>query len=124
LSLGTNDLSQYALAMDRGNPALARAIDALHPAVLRLIRATVEGARKHGKPVSVCGAAASDPDAAPILIGLGLSALSAASAAIPTLKAALRRLSLADCEKTAEAALVCTDALQVRALSARLRGAS
>ena len=86
LSLGTNDLSQYALAMDRGNAALAGAIDALHPAVLRLIKATVDGAKKHGKPVSVCGAAASDLDAAPILIGLGVSTLSAVStaAAIPS----------------------------------------
>lgn len=118
LSLGTNDLAQYALAMDRGHPELAASIDALHPAVLRLIALTVEGARKHDRPVSVCGAIASDPVAAPILVGLGIDTLSAALFAIPAIKARLRHTTLADCRGAAQAALALSDAAQVRALVA------
>src|SRR5437763_16845012 len=68
-SIGTNDLAQYTLAMDRGNPGVASALDSLHPAVLRLISTTVAGARTRGRSVSVCGGAAADPVAVPILLG-------------------------------------------------------
>src|SRR5206468_11565015 len=74
LSIGTNDLTQYTLAMDRGHPELAARLDALHPAVLRLIAKTAEAARAHRRPVAVCGGLASEPLAAPILIGLGVHA--------------------------------------------------
>src|SRR6185437_5279926 len=94
LSIGTNDLTQYCLATDRGNPGLAANFDALHPAVLRLIAATTEGASRHGRPVSVCGGLASDVTAAPILIGLGIRGLSAAAAQIPALKACIHKLTL------------------------------
>ena len=116
LSIGSNDLTQYALAADRGNPALAARIDPLHPAVLRLIAAAGEGARKHGKWLGVCGGVASDPAAAPVLIGLGVTELSATPAAIPALKAAVRRLRLDECRALAERALRQDSPAAVRAL--------
>ncbi len=116
LSIGTNDLTQYVLAMDRGSPQLAAQLDAMHPAVLRLIRLTVEGARAHGRWVGVCGGLASDPAAAPILIGLGITELSATPAVIPEIKAVVRGVTLADCRRVAEQALGLTSAAEVRAL--------
>ncbi|HWE45946.1 MAG TPA: phosphoenolpyruvate--protein phosphotransferase [Caulobacteraceae bacterium] len=115
-SIGTNDLTQYALAMDRGSPQLAAQLDALHPAVLRLIGQAVEGASKHGRWVGVCGGLASDPIAAPILIGLGVTELSATPNRIPDLKALIRQVTLADCRKAAVEALTLTSAAEVRAL--------
>jgi phosphocarrier protein FPr/phosphocarrier protein len=116
LSIGTNDLTQYALAMDRENPQLAGDIDALHPAVLRLIAATAQGARTHGRQVAVCGGLAADAAAAAILIGLGVTELSAPPSAIPDLKAAVRVLSLGPCEALAARALECGSAAEVRSL--------
>ena len=116
LSIGSNDLAQYALAMDRGDPALAAEVDALHPAVLLLIGMTVDGARAHGVPVGVCGALASDPLAAPILIGLGVSELSASPAAVPELKALVRTLTLDACHDLAVRACAQASAAAVRAL--------
>jgi len=116
LSIGTNDLAQYTLAMDRTSPQLAAQVDALHPAVLRLVREAAAGAARRGRPVAVCGSLASDLAAAPILIGLGVTELSAAPAAIPELKAAIRDLTLAQCRDLAERALVQTSASEVRAL--------
>lgn len=116
LSIGTNDLTQYALAMDRTNPAVAAGIDALHPAVLRLIALTCEGAAKSGKWVGVCGGLASEIAAAPLLIGLGVTELSAAPAAIPALKAVIRPLTLAGCRDLARAALKAPTAAAVRKL--------
>jgi phosphocarrier protein FPr/phosphocarrier protein len=117
LSVGTNDLAQYALAMDRGNPALAGQVDALHPAVLRLIGLAAEGGRKHGRPVAVCGALASDLAAVPILIGLGVTELSAAAAVIPEVKALVRTLNVADCRELADRACAEVSAAAVRALA-------
>jgi phosphocarrier protein FPr/phosphocarrier protein len=116
LSVGTNDLTQYALAADRGNPALADRIDALHPAVLRLIALAGEGARAHGRWLGVCGALASDPKAAVILIGLGVTELSASPAAIPALKAAVRALRTDECRALAVRALDLGAAQAVRAM--------
>jgi len=116
LSIGTNDLTQYALAMDRTNPAVAAGVDALHPAVLRLIALTCEGAAKAGKWVGVCGGLASEVLAAPLLIGLGVTELSAAPAAIPALKAAIRPLTLEACRALARAALTEPTAAAVRRL--------
>ncbi|GGX91620.1 phosphoenolpyruvate--protein phosphotransferase [Litchfieldella qijiaojingensis] len=91
LSIGTNDLTQYALAMDREDPGLAARADVLHPGVLRLIQATVNGAA--GKcPVGVCGAAAGDPQALALLVTLGVDELSVEPARVPAVKAALRQL--------------------------------
>ncbi|OHT20666.1 Phosphoenolpyruvate-protein phosphotransferase [Sphingomonas haloaromaticamans] len=119
LSLGTNDLTQYALAADRGNAATAPMIDGLHPAVLRLIAAAVAGARRHDRWIGACGGMASDPLAAAILIGLGLDELSATPAAIPALKAAIRRIDMNEARRLAEAALACATAAEVRSLATR-----
>ncbi|WP_312491308.1 phosphoenolpyruvate--protein phosphotransferase, partial [Sphingomonas sp.] len=81
-SIGTNDLTQYTLAMDRGNAAVAAGVDGLHPAVLRLIGTTCDGAAKHGTPVGVCGSLAADRLAVPILLGLGVTELSAPPARV------------------------------------------
>jgi phosphoenolpyruvate-protein phosphotransferase len=117
LSIGTNDLTQYALAMDRGHPDLAAEVDGLDPAVLRLIRLTCEGGAGRGVATSVCGGLAGDPAAIPILIGLGVSKLSMAAAAIPEAKAMIRTLSADACRRLADAALAETSADAVRALS-------
>ncbi|WP_206243992.1 phosphoenolpyruvate--protein phosphotransferase [Novosphingobium terrae] len=117
LSIGTNDLTQYALAIDRGNPALAAQLDSLHPAVLRLIGQTCDGAAQQGKWVGVCGSLASEALAAPILVGLGVTELSCAPTAVPDVKAALRRFTLADCRAMAAQALTCPSPEEVRKLA-------
>ena len=96
-SIGTNDLTQYTLAMDRGHPKLASRADALHPAVLRLISLTVEAAHRHGKWVGVCGGIAAEPLAVPVLLGIGVDELSVPVPAIAAIKALVRRLSLRRC---------------------------
>ena len=121
LSIGTNDLTQYTLSMDRGNPRLAPQLDALHPAVLRLISKTVEGGHEHKRWVSVCGALAGDPDAVPVLVGLGVDDLSVDIPIVPAVKARVRALSMLDCRALARAALDVDDATAVRALVARRR---
>jgi phosphocarrier protein FPr/phosphocarrier protein len=114
VSIGTNDLTQYVLAADRGNAAVSARADALHPAVLRLIRQTVDGARQHGRWTGVCGGLASDPVAAPILIGLGVTELSVAPAAVPAIKAAVRHLRSDDCRALATGACAAASAHEVR----------
>jgi phosphocarrier protein FPr len=115
-SIGTNDLTQYTLAMDRGHPKLAPKVDALNPAVLRLIGQTVEGAHAHKRLVGICGGVAGDPHAVPILVGLGIDELSVSLPAIPTVKAQIRRLSLTTCRELAQHALQCATVEEVRAL--------
>lgn len=122
-SIGTNDLTQYVLAADRGNARLTGMTDGLHPAVLRLIRATVEGAEKHRKPVGVCGALAGDVDAVPALIGLGVRELSVEPPLIPAVKAKIRTLNFESCRKSALRALDCETAGQARrAVASNLGG--
>ena len=116
LSIGTNDLSQYGLAMDRGHAELAARIDGVHPGVLRLIEATTRGAAVHGKPVAVCGGLASDPEAVPLLLGLGVTELSVVPGQIPRLKARIRGLALDPCRELAQRALKLATATEVRAL--------
>ncbi|MFA6113811.1 MAG: phosphoenolpyruvate--protein phosphotransferase [Sphingomonas sp.] len=116
LSIGSNDLTQYALAADRGNPAVAAMVDALHPAVLHLIARAAEGAKAHGRWLGVCGGIASDLAAAPILIGLGVTELSATPATIPGLKAAVRALDMPTCRALAAKALSMSTAAGVRKL--------
>jgi phosphoenolpyruvate-protein phosphotransferase len=113
-SIGTNDLTQYTLAMDRMHPTLAAQADDLHPAVLRLIAKTVEGAHAAGKWVGVCGNLGSKPLAVPILIGLGVDELSIAIKDIPLVKAQIRTLTLAQCQERAQQALACATAGEVR----------
>jgi phosphocarrier protein FPr len=118
-SIGTNDLTQYTLAMDRTNPRLAAQVDALHPAVLRLIDRTVAGARKHKRWVGVCGALAGDLQAVPVLVGLGVDELSVSVPIVPAVKARVRSLQLSECKETARQALDAADGAEVRALVAR-----
>jgi multiphosphoryl transfer protein len=118
LSIGTNDLTQYVLAADRGNAAVAARADALHPAVLRLIRRTTDGAREHGRWTGVCGGLASDAVAAPILIGLGVTELSVAPAAVAAIKATVRELRSDACRALAERACAAASSFEVRAMAA------
>ncbi len=113
-SIGTNDLTQYCLAMDRGHPRLAAQADALHPGVLRLIELTVRGAHAHGKWVGLCGGLASEPLAVPLLLGLGVDELSVSVPAIPAIKAAVRRQHMGDCRALAEEVLALGTIAQVR----------
>ena len=115
LSIGTNDLTQYVLAMDRLNPALAPRLDGLHPAVLRLVQQTTAGAARHGTWVGVCGALASDLEAVPVLIGLGVTELSVSPGAVPEVKARVRALDHATCAREAAALLELDSADAVRA---------
>ena len=115
-SIRTNDLTQYTLAMDRGHPKLAPLADAMNPAVLRLIARTAEGAHAHGRWVGVCGGMASDPQAVPILVGLGVDELSVSVPTIPAVKAVVRAWSLAECQALAQQALAQDTAAGVRAL--------
>jgi phosphotransferase system enzyme I (PtsI) len=117
-SIGTNDLIQYTLAIDRGNRSLAPLASPFHPAILRMIRQVTRAASPHGVPVALCGAMASDPLAAVLLVGLGLRELSMEAAAIPEIKEALRRVTTADCERAAEAALALDTADAVEELVA------
>jgi len=118
LSIGTNDLTQYVLAADRMNAAVSAKADALHPAVLRLIRQTAEGAREHDRWTGVCGGLASDPVAAPVLIGLGVTELSVAPAAVPMIKATIRHLRADDCCALSERACAAASAHEVRTMAA------
>jgi phosphoenolpyruvate-protein kinase (PTS system EI component) len=118
-SIGTNDLTQYTLAMDRTNPGLAPQVDALHPSVLRLIERAVAGAHAHGRWVGVCGGLAGDPQAVPVLVGLGVDELSASVPIVPAVKAQVRTLSLDECRTTAQLALDAADGAEVRMLVAR-----
>ena len=115
-SIGSNDLAQYVLAMDRGNSELAARADALHPAVLRAIRTTVEGAKARDRWVGICGGIASDVDAAPLLVGLGCVELSSVPKAVPAIKKRLRHWSRTDCDALAEEALAQSSAQDVRRL--------
>ncbi len=117
-SIGTNDLTQYTLAMDRTNPRLAPQVDALHPPVLRLIERAVAGAHAHQRWAGVCGALAGDPEAVPVLVGLDVDELSASVPAVPAVKALVRTLSLEECRATARLALDAADGAEVRALVA------
>ncbi len=116
LSVGTNDLTQYALAMDRENPSVAGGIDALHPAVLRLIAQSCKGGAQHERQVGVCGGLASDPLGIPLLIGLGVTELSVTAAFVPKAKAMVRQLNIPACAKLAEQAMRLSSAADIRLL--------
>ena len=120
LSIGTNDLAQYALAMDRTNPLLAGMIDALNPAVLRLIALTADAGAATGTPVSVCGNLASDPVGAVLLIGFGITELSGAPAALAMLRRAISQVTTEECRDLAQRALQLESAGQVRALASEM----
>ncbi|EZI27375.1 phosphoenolpyruvate--protein phosphotransferase [Pseudomonas extremaustralis] len=115
-SVGTNDLTQYTLAIDRGHPTLSAQADGLHPAVLQLIDITVRAAHAHGKWVGVCGELAADPLAVPVLIGLGVDELSVSARSIPEVKARVREFSLSEAQGLAQKALAVGSPAEVRAL--------
>ena len=116
-SIGTNDLTQYTLAADRGNAELSRFHDALHPAVLRSIRQIVAAAHGHRRPVAVCGEAGGDPVAARVLVGLGVDELSLGPMRIPAIKASIRSVWKTDLETLAELATRLASAAEVRAMA-------
>ncbi len=115
-SIGTNDLTQYTLAMDRMHPTLASKSDGLHPAVLRLIDMTVRAANAAGKWAGVCGELGADPQAVPILLGLGVAELSVSTPALTLVKAQIRTLNYAAAQALAAQALRCATAGEVRKL--------
>jgi len=116
LSIGTNDLVQYALAVDRSNNALSHLYTPTHPSVLRLIRLIVSEANHQGIPVTVCGEVAADPRFTPLLLGLGVHELSVASRYLPVIKNAIRSTSIVAASKLAEQALTLSSAADVEEL--------
>lgn len=116
LSIGTNDLTQYVMAADRGNPAVAGLCDSLHPAVLRLIARTCRAGAAAGIEVGMCGELAGDAKAAPLLLGLGLVELSLSAGLVAEVKEAVRGADPAACRALAQQALACDTAGDVRAL--------
>jgi phosphoenolpyruvate-protein kinase (PTS system EI component) len=115
-SIGTNDLTQYTLAADRGNPRLSGLYDPLHPAVLRLLAQTCEAARAAGIPLSVCGELAGDSRALPLLAGLGIGKLSVSASLVAGVKAGIRALDQERCQELARRALALSTAAEVHAL--------
>jgi len=124
LSLGTNDLSQYTYAADRMASELADLLDPWQPALLELVRLTAEAGRAAGKPVGVCGEAASDPLLALVLVGLGVTSLSMAPVSVPAVRAALALHTLAECRGMAALALDAEDGRAARAARPPLAVAS
>lgn len=115
-SVGTNDLTSYTLAMDRGHPKLAPQVDPCNPAVLSLIVQAAEALHKRGKWLGVCGGIASDPQAVPILAGLGVDEFSCSVPAIPSVKAVIRKYAMYECRELARRALASATAAEVRGL--------
>lgn len=119
-SVGTNDLIQYSLAVDRLNEKIAHLYEPTHPAILRLIKMTVEAARQRGIWVGVCGEMAGDPTMTPLLLGLGVAELSAAPLNVPTIKYLIRRLKIAEARELAEFALNCESGAEILARATAL----
>jgi multiphosphoryl transfer protein len=119
-SIGTNDLTQYTMAAERGDERLAPLLTGPQPAVLRLVEATIAGAQAHGRWVGVCGELAGDPPTAVLLAGLGVTELSMAPALVPEVKEALRGVDLADAQAAARRALTVESASEARALGTGL----
>src|SRR5436190_12153030 len=114
-SIGTNDLIQYSLAVDRMNEKIAHLYEPTHPAIVRLLKATIDAAHRHKVWVSVCGEMASDPVLAPLLLGLGVDELSASPPLVPPLKFLIRRLKISEAKALAEFALECESAGEILA---------
>ena len=120
-SIGTNDLIQYTMAVDRGNEKVAYLHEPYHPAVLRLVQRTIESGKAAGIPVGMCGEMAADPSSAIVLLGFGLDEFSMSSAAVPAVKRAIRSTSLADARSVAQAVMALSTSSEVAAyLSSRL----
>lgn len=115
-SIGTNDLSQYTMAMDRGHEELAKVVDGLHPSVLKLIDMTAKAALAHNKEISVCGNSAGDSQAVEILLGLGVDKLSVSPSAIPLVKARIRETAQMKNMQSGKKSLLQSNANEVRQL--------
>jgi phosphotransferase system enzyme I (PtsI) len=113
-SIGTNDLAQYTLAVDRTNETVASLADPLHPAVIRLIHQVIQAAHQQGKWVGLCGEMAGNPQAVPLLLGLGLDEFSMAAVSVPTVKALLRTISKTQAEEIARQCLKLPNLQRVR----------
>lgn len=120
-AVGTNDLTQYTLACDRGNAAVATLADGLHPAVLRLIGEVAAAGRRHGRPVCVVGELAADPVGLTVLLGLGVPAVSVRPNAVAAVKQLVRGVVMDEAAALAEAAQAAESAAAVRDLAARIR---
>jgi phosphoenolpyruvate-protein phosphotransferase len=114
LSIGTNDLTQYVLAVDRNNPNVSHLYDPLDPAVLLMIRGLIETARKHDKPIELCGEMSSDPEGCLVLAGLGMRELSMNAPLIPIVKDRLAQFTLEQLKQLAGIAMESTTAENVR----------
>ncbi len=113
LSIGTNDLVQYALAVDRGNPAMSYLYTPSDPSIIRMIKMVVDVAARADKPVSVCGEIAADPRYTPLLLGLGVHELSVATPALPEIKNLIRHLSIIEAQELSIEVLACSTAAEV-----------
>jgi phosphoenolpyruvate-protein phosphotransferase (PTS system enzyme I) len=121
-SIGTNDLIQYTMAVDRGNEKVAYLHEPYHPAVLRLVQRTIQSAKAAGIPVGMCGEMAADPASAIVLLGLGLDEFSMSSAAVPAVKRAIRSVGIEEARAVAKAAMALSSSAEVAAyLSSRIR---
>jgi phosphotransferase system enzyme I (PtsI) len=120
LSIGTNDLIQYALAVDRMNEKIAHLYEPTHPAIVRLIKMTADAGRSNGIWVGVCGEMAGDAMLTPLLLGLGVSELSAVPTVVPQIKYLIRRLKMSDAESLAKFALQCESGAEILARSREL----
>lgn len=116
LSIGTNDLIQYVMAVDRNNPSLHELYCPIHPSVLRLIRLVVVAAETHGKPLTLCGESAADPKMIPLLLGLGVRGFSVAGRHIGLVKHTLHRWTLSDAQRIADVALEASSAQEIKRL--------
>ncbi|GAA4503349.1 phosphoenolpyruvate--protein phosphotransferase [Gluconacetobacter tumulicola] len=116
LAIGTNDLTMYTLAVDRGSAEVAPLYHPLHPAVLRLIQAATEAALRQYRPISLCGEIAGDPRVVPLLIGLGLRSFSMTASAVPRVKKVVRALSFEDCRRLAHRVMEASDVAEVTGL--------
>jgi phosphotransferase system enzyme I (PtsP) len=114
LSLGTNDLTQYLLAVDRNNARVSQLYDSLHPSVLRVLADLVDTAHRFDKPVSVCGEMAGDPAAVPLLVGMGVDILSMSPASLSRVKSVIRNLSRRRSEELLHSVLGMEDAKTIR----------
>ncbi len=115
-AIGTNDLTAYTLAVDRGESAVAELYDTLHPAVLRLVQFSTEAALRMRMPVSVCGEMAADPRLTPLLLGLGLRSFSMNAGAVPRVKQAVRAASMGECARFARRVMEQSDPVRIREL--------
>ena len=114
-SIGTNDLIQYALAVDRLNERIAHLYQPTHPAIVRLIKMTAEAGRHNGIWTGVCGEMAGDPTLTPLLLGLGVTELSVSPSVVPQIKYLIRRLKMSEARELAQFALGCESGAEILA---------